>query len=300
MKSNLIYPLLFCGLLIGCANTAKNFNSKHINATANPTNVNSEKFVEIEVDGKINKISNNGKLFHVQRFERNGVLLDKINLPSKLMFGYDRDKVSKEAHYSLGKLVKSYSKALESNYIYVVGHTDSDGSNSYNVGLSSRRSMNVVKKLQGYGVSAEHLYVIPAGESMPLLSNISNANKAVNRRVEIYLSKSRDLALQYLRDAACPDNTCNYAEVSILKVDRNFGMTNKRVDLSIPESVVIMETDYKKRTMASNKKTRNIKAFPIEIRDVRILVYHRNYKLLKKEYLIKPDDKRRQRLSIQL
>jgi len=264
------------------------------------TNANKDKFVAVALDEKTKALSDQGRLFKVERFSRNGVLLDKINLPSKLMFGFDKDKVDKQAHSALNQLVASYKQAFDSNYIYVVGHTDSDGVASYNMGLSSRRSMNVVKQLQTYGVRSDNLYVIPAGENMPLVANNSGVNKAKNRRVEIYLSQSRDLALHYIRDAVCPENSCSYAKVSILKVDRNFGMTNKRVDFNIPESIVIMESDYKERHMALSKKEREIQAFPILVRDLRILVFYRRYTPLSKDYLIKPNDKRRQRLANQL
>jgi len=309
MRSYLFISLALSSILMGCVKTTpkpptSSMDTNHqVQASdEKQPDVDStkDKFIPIALDEKTKALSHQGRLFNVERFERNGIKLDKINLPSKLMFGYDRYKSNKQANLALKLLVQSYKQAFDSNYIYVVGHTDSDGPASYNMGLSSRRSMNVVKQLQSYGVGAELLYVIPAGENMPMVANDSVGNKAKNRRVEIYLSQSRDLALQYIRDAACPETVCRYAKVSILKVDRDFGMSNNRVDFDIPESVVIMETKYKERSLVSGKKTRDIKAFPILVRDLRILIFYRDYTPLSKDYLIKPNDKRRQRLANQL
>jgi outer membrane protein OmpA-like peptidoglycan-associated protein len=307
MKSYLLISIALSSILMGCVKTTPKpptdtmDSNREVHAIEDQKNSkidpNKDKFIAIALDEKTKAMSHQGRLFNVERFQRNGIVLDKINLPSKLMFGYDQYKSNKEANLALEKLVQSYKSEFSTNYIYIVGHTDSDGPAAYNMGLSSRRSMNVVKQLQDYGVGAEYLYVIPAGENMPMVANDSSMNKAKNRRVEIYLSQSRDLALQYIRDAACPESVCRYAKVSILKVDRDFGMTNNRVDFNIPESVVIMESDFKERSLASNKKTRDIKAFPILVRDFTIIIFYRDYTPLPKDYLIKPSDKRRQRLA---
>ncbi len=69
--------------------------------------------------------------------------------------------------------------------VQVVGHTDSDGSATYNLGLSQQRANAVADVLQAGGVGFERLSVIGQGEANPIASNLTPEGKAQNRRVEI-------------------------------------------------------------------------------------------------------------------
>jgi len=66
----------------------------------------------------------------------------------------------------------------------ISGHTDSDGSSSYNQDLSRRRAESVRAYLVGRGVSASRLTTVGYGESQPVASNATAAGKAENRRIE--------------------------------------------------------------------------------------------------------------------
>jgi len=66
------------------------------------------------------------------------------------------------------------------------GHTDSDGSDAYNLHLSLNRALAVQHYLAGnFNLETDRLRVVGYGESMPLVSNISPHNKQLNRRVEV-------------------------------------------------------------------------------------------------------------------
>ena len=67
----------------------------------------------------------------------------------------------------------------------VGGHTDSQGSDAYNVGLAERRVASVIDYLVSRGVSREQLVGIGYGESLPIDTNDTAAGRARNRRVEI-------------------------------------------------------------------------------------------------------------------
>jgi len=69
----------------------------------------------------------------------------------------------------------------------VDGHTDSDGSDEYNLDLSKRRAQRVGAHLQAAGAAPWQLETAGHGESRPLAKNSSARNKAKNRRVEILL-----------------------------------------------------------------------------------------------------------------
>lgn len=69
--------------------------------------------------------------------------------------------------------------------VQVIGHTDSDGDATYNLGLSDRRANAVADILQASGVTFDRLRIIGRGEDNPIASNLTPEGKAQNRRVEI-------------------------------------------------------------------------------------------------------------------
>ncbi|MDX1402925.1 MAG: OmpA family protein [Woeseiaceae bacterium] len=85
-------------------------------------------------------------------------------------------------------VLNSVSKVLaeyEQTVVEVAGHTDADGSESYNQALSERRANSVAQYLETRGVIDERLITIGLGESMPVADNTSANGKQLNRRVEI-------------------------------------------------------------------------------------------------------------------
>lgn len=68
--------------------------------------------------------------------------------------------------------------------IQIAGHTDSDGSDSYNQNLSENRAQSVFQYLVSTGIDGSRLTTIGYGESVPVAPNDTPANKAKNRRIE--------------------------------------------------------------------------------------------------------------------
>ena len=69
--------------------------------------------------------------------------------------------------------------------ISVAGHTDSVGSEAYNLALSERRAQTVVNYLEQRGVNPNIIQARGMGKSNPVASNATPAGRAQNRRVEI-------------------------------------------------------------------------------------------------------------------
>ena len=69
--------------------------------------------------------------------------------------------------------------------IEITGHTCWLGSDEYNLALSEKRADAVADYLVGRGIDAQRLFVKGAGESEPLESNLTEAGRRSNRRVEI-------------------------------------------------------------------------------------------------------------------
>ena len=72
--------------------------------------------------------------------------------------------------------------------VLVEGFTDSTGADPYNQQLSERRGQTVRDALLQMGVGSERISVRGYGESYPVASNDTAANRQLNRRVEIVLS----------------------------------------------------------------------------------------------------------------
>jgi OOP family OmpA-OmpF porin len=69
--------------------------------------------------------------------------------------------------------------------VSVEGHTDSIGTDAYNMGLSDRRASAVLGALVDRGVSGSRLTAVGYGESQPIASNETDEGRALNRRVEL-------------------------------------------------------------------------------------------------------------------
>ncbi|RJY09629.1 OmpA family protein [Aurantiacibacter aquimixticola] len=72
--------------------------------------------------------------------------------------------------------------------IDVMGHTDSTGSDQYNLDLSRRRAESVANYLTSRGVSRARIETIGYGEQYPIADNTSDSGRAQNRRVEIRIT----------------------------------------------------------------------------------------------------------------
>ena len=84
---------------------------------------------------------------------------------------------------SVGLVLKEFDKTT----IDVEGHTDSDGTDSYNQQLSLQRAQSVGSYLQSRGVNGQRIVAFGAGEARPIASNGTPDGKQQNRRVELKL-----------------------------------------------------------------------------------------------------------------
>lgn len=69
--------------------------------------------------------------------------------------------------------------------VEIAGHTDSKGSDAYNLKLSNARADAVMQYLIGKGVKADNLTAKGYGESQPIADNKTDEGRAKNRRVEL-------------------------------------------------------------------------------------------------------------------
>lgn len=88
--------------------------------------------------------------------------------------------------------VNAFAAFLKDSPAYkatIVGHTDNVGSDAFNQKLSEKRAEKVKSMLVDQGVSADRLSASGKGETMPVVSNATKADRAMNRRIEVELIK---------------------------------------------------------------------------------------------------------------
>lgn len=123
------------------------------------------------------------KEIEMQRLADNTI---KLDLSSEVSFDSGQSAVKPSFYPSLDKIASVLSQ-YDQTVIHVVGHTDSDGSDDYNLGLSLDRAEAVQNYLTGKGVTGLRLKVQGRGETEPRAENASAEGKAMNRRVEVFL-----------------------------------------------------------------------------------------------------------------
>ncbi|MCB2130685.1 MAG: OmpA family protein [Rhodobacteraceae bacterium] len=110
----------------------------------------------------------------------------RVVMPNGILFATDRSDVQPAIQNDLFALADNLNR-YPNTRVEVIGHTDSDGSAVYNLDLSQRRANSVAAILRGAGVSPYRIRAYGAGEDQPVASNLTEAGKAQNRRVEILI-----------------------------------------------------------------------------------------------------------------
>jgi outer membrane protein OmpA-like peptidoglycan-associated protein len=108
----------------------------------------------------------------------------KITFDSGIMFDVARADLRAEAQSNLNQLSTILQKYSDTN-ILIEGHTDSQGSEDYNLELSQRRAQSVANHLSAQQVAATRFTMMGYGEAQPIASNESLEGRQQNRRVEI-------------------------------------------------------------------------------------------------------------------
>ena len=102
-----------------------------------------------------------------------------------LFFDTDKAVLTPESKPALD-VIGQFLEADPSLQVFIVGHTDIDGTLEHNMTLSLNRAKAVVATLTTrYGISAARLSAHGVGPLSPAKTNRSDAGKSANRRVEM-------------------------------------------------------------------------------------------------------------------
>lgn len=117
----------------------------------------------------------------------------KLDIPSDISFDTNRADIKSNFRPVLDKFA---STLLENPYtrVTIIGHTDSTGSDAVNNPLSVNRALQTRNYLSARGVEANRISVDGRGAREPITSNDNDANRARNRRVEIFVAEPQSTA----------------------------------------------------------------------------------------------------------
>jgi outer membrane protein OmpA-like peptidoglycan-associated protein/opacity protein-like surface antigen len=102
---------------------------------------------------------------------------------TNVRFKVNSDELTEPSKEILDNVVAVLKKLSDLN-LEIQGHTDSDGSETYNKSLSERRAESVKNYLVSNGIASSRLSTVGFGENSPIVSNDTAEGKAKNRRIE--------------------------------------------------------------------------------------------------------------------
>jgi outer membrane protein OmpA-like peptidoglycan-associated protein len=111
-----------------------------------------------------------------------------VTLSGSVLFRSAQSTLLSSAQVKLDQVANALL-AVRARNLIVEGHTDSQGSESYNQGLSQRRADAVRDYLVQKGYPADRIQSRGKGEGSPIADNASAEGRANNRRVEIIIER---------------------------------------------------------------------------------------------------------------
>ncbi len=116
--------------------------------------------------------------------------IDNLFRGKKINFAYNKAKIKEDSFDLLDKFVKII-RDCNNCIIIISGHTDSDGSATFNKRLSLKRANAVKEYLVKKGISSDRLQSVGYGGMYPIADNNSEEGKEKNRRIEFHIKGVR-------------------------------------------------------------------------------------------------------------
>jgi len=123
-----------------------------------------------------------------------------VEFSSNVLFGFDKSDLSAEAKTNLDKLVTILNEYPETN-LEVQGHTDSKGTEGYNMTLSEKRATTVSSYLVTRSIASQRLSIKGFGETAPKYDNETEEGRAQNRRVEFLITANDKMKAEAAKEA---------------------------------------------------------------------------------------------------
>ena len=113
------------------------------------------------------------------------IVRSEVEMESDAFFALDSAEIRPEARETIQQLADLITRGKILGRVSVVGHTCDLGPEAYNQRLSNRRAESVKRALVDMGVDPEAIVTDGRGESEPAVPNTSEANRKLNRRVDV-------------------------------------------------------------------------------------------------------------------
>ncbi|MAO66572.1 MAG: flagellar motor protein MotB [Balneola sp.] len=114
---------------------------------------------------------------------------------SDVLFDFDSATLNSGANKVVNE-VSAFLKEFNDRTVQIEGFTDSIGSAAYNKDLSQRRADALKRALIETGIASNRITTIGYGEEFPVATNMNEAGRQQNRRVEIVISNENGVVSQ--------------------------------------------------------------------------------------------------------
>jgi outer membrane protein OmpA-like peptidoglycan-associated protein len=108
----------------------------------------------------------------------------EVKIRNQIMFKTGSAEIDERSAPLLSEIADVLLRNPQAAHVQVQGHTDNVGDPEANLALSQQRADAVVQWLVGAGVTADRLEAKGYGDSRPLVPNLTDGNRARNRRVQ--------------------------------------------------------------------------------------------------------------------
>ena len=124
--------------------------------------------------------------------DTNGLTAIKVTFDSGILFDFNKSNLSNSAKSSLTKFAASLQDNPQTD-VQIYGHTDNVGSRAANEKVSTARAEEVKKYLINSGVASSRMTSQGLAYDYPVADNSTEAGRAQNRRVEVYITANQDM-----------------------------------------------------------------------------------------------------------
>ena len=127
--------------------------------------------------------------------DQNNLQAIKVTFDSGILFGFNKSDLSKAAKESLNQFAVSL-KQNPSTDVTIYGYTDNVGTLEANKKVSGQRALAVQQYLNDAGIPSNRMTAQGLAWDNPVASNDTEAGRAQNRRVEIYITANQEMVNQ--------------------------------------------------------------------------------------------------------